>query len=238
MKLFINNGGIGKRLLPLTKDIPKPMVEINKKPVLHHLIDWAKREGIEEIVMMNGYKAEKIEEYFGDGEKFKINITHSNEPYALGSGGAVKFAERCINARFVYISGDHICDVNLENMIKFHEKNYADLSILVHESTHPEDSDILQIDNNGKVNKFISKYEEYTEEYGRLSNSGLCIIERNIINLMDKEKFNFENYLYPKVIENNLRFFAYESSEFMADMGTFERLERCSKYLKDNIIIL
>ena len=67
MILLINAGGIGKRLRPLTDDIPKPMIPINGKPMLHHLVDWAKKYNFDKIVMMNGYKAEKIVEYFGNG---------------------------------------------------------------------------------------------------------------------------------------------------------------------------
>ena len=68
LKLFINSGGKGERLYPLTLDIPKPMISVKGKPLLHHLVNWAKKYNISEIVMMNGYKAEKVIEYFGSGE--------------------------------------------------------------------------------------------------------------------------------------------------------------------------
>jgi len=155
MKLFINAGGKGKRLYPLTENLPKPLVEINGKPVLHHLVDWAKENGIDEIVMMNGYMSEKIVDYFGDGSDFEVRITHSNEPYALGSGGAIKFAKPHINERFVYISGDHICDVDLRKMVEFHEARKSHFTALVHKSSHPQDSDLLDIDDGFKVKRFI-----------------------------------------------------------------------------------
>jgi mannose-1-phosphate guanylyltransferase/phosphomannomutase len=230
MKLFINTGGEGERLYPLTKDIPKPLIPICGKPVLHHLIDWAKLHGIREIVMMNGYKSEKIIEYFGDGSNFEIEITHSNEPYSLGSGGALKFAKKHIDGRFAYISGDVISEVDLKKMKEFHEKKNSEMTVLVHKSSHPDDSDILKIDNNHRIIKFVSKNEDHTGA-GDLSNAGLCIIEPVILDLMDQEVFNFENYLYKKIIDNNWRFFAYPTEEFIADMGDFERLKKCSDYI-------
>jgi len=231
MKLFINAGGKGLRLGELTKDIPKPMVKIYGKPVLHHILDWAKDQKIKEIVMMNGYRAEKIVEYFGDGKDFGIKISHSNENKPLDSGGPIKLAEQHIDGKFAYISGDHICDLNLGKMIDFHNEKDSDMSVLVHKSTHPHDSDILQIDGNSKVSRFVSKHEQNRESIGDLSNSGLCIIEPKIIKLMDKEVFNFENYIYPKALNQGLKLFGYHSEEFMHDMGAMDRIKRCEDYL-------
>tara|TARA_Y100000310_G_C20596486_1_gene770781 strand:+ start:663 stop:1400 length:738 start_codon:yes stop_codon:yes gene_type:complete len=237
MKLFINAGGKGLRLGELTKDIPKPMVKIYGKPVLHHLVDWAKSQGIDEIVMMNGHLAEKIVDYFQEGNNFGIKISHSNEPYALDSGGPIKFAGKHIDGRFVYISGDHICDVDLKKMMDLHESRESDMTVLVHKSTHPHDSDILQIDGKSKVVTFVSKHETNREGIGDLSNSGLCIIEPKIIDLMDKEKFNFENYIYPKALDHGLKLFGYHSEEFMHDMGTLNRIKRCEDYLWNRFLM-
>ncbi len=230
MNIFISTGGKGNRLGDLTKDLPKPLVPILGKPVLHHLVDWAKLNGFKDIILLNGYKSEKIVDYFGDGKKFGVNIVHSNEPEPLDSGGALKFAERYIDGPFVYISGDHLCEVNLKKMIEFHNYHNSDITILVHKSSHPEDSDILQIDENGKVVKFVSKHEDHTGA-GDISNSGLCIIEPSIVPLMDKRIFNFENYIYSKMLDKNMALVAYQSDEFIADMGTPTRLKKCEDHL-------
>lgn len=231
LKLFINAGGKGERLYPLTRDFPKPMVRICNKPVLHHLVDWAKSYGINEIIMMNGYKSEKITDYFGNGKKFGIKIIHSNEPKPLGSGGPLKFARKYIDGRFVHISGDHVCDINLKNMMEFHEKNNSQITVLVHKSSHPHDSDILDIDENGKIKKFVSKHEDH-DGAGDLANAGLSIIEPEIIDLMEEDVFTFETYLYPILLKNKIRFYAYNTDEFMHDMGTVERIKKCEDYLK------
>ena len=112
----------------------------------------------------------------------------------------------------------------------FHEQNGADITILVHESLHPHDSDIIQIDATGKVQKFVSKHDDHTGA-GNLSNAGLCIMEPGIVNLMTKDVFTLETYLYPKILENHLRFFAYQTEEFIFDIGTVERLKKCEEIL-------
>jgi len=231
MKLFINTGGKGERLYPLTLEIPKPMVKICSKPILHHLIDWAKINSIEEVVLMNGYKAEKIMEYFGDGSQFGIKITHSTEPYPLGSGGPIKYAKKHIDRRFAYIPGDLICDADLKKMENFHDSKNSQITVLVHKSSHPHDSDILEIEKDFRVKKFVSKHEDHSG-CGNLSNAGLCIIEPEILDVMEEEVFNFENYLFPKIIKKNLRFFAYLTDEFIIDIGTMERLRFCEEYLR------
>jgi len=233
MKLLINTGGKGERLYPLTKEIPKPLVKILDKPILHHLVDWAKKHEIKEIVMMNGYKGDKIKDYFKDGQNLGIHISHSDEPSPLGSGGAIKFAQKFVNDEFVYISGDLICAVNLKRIIDFHKKNNADITVLAHKSSHPHDSDILKIREDGSVEKFVSKHDDHTDA-GDLCNAGLCVMHPKILSLMDKEVFTFETYLYPKILQHNLRFFVYHSEEFISDMGTFDRLKKCEDFMKNN----
>jgi mannose-1-phosphate guanylyltransferase / phosphomannomutase len=231
MRLFIAAGGKGKRLGHLAKDIPKPMVSVLGKPVLHHLIDWAKKNNISEVVMLNGYLSRKIVDYFKEGSEFGIKIIHSNETEPLDSGGAIRLAKKYVDGRFVYISGDHICEVNLNKMLTFHTHHKADMTFLVHKSSHPWDADLVTVGANGEVLKFVSKYEDHTGA-GDLSNSGLCIIEPSIVELMDIEKFNFENYIYPRALLAGLNLRAYQSEEFMADMGTPERLKKCEDYLR------
>jgi GDP-4-dehydro-6-deoxy-D-mannose reductase len=234
MRLFICTGGKGTRLESITNDlIPKPMVPILGKPVLHHLIDWAKKNDIKEVVMLNGHMHESITDYFGNGSKFGIRIFHSNEPYKLGSGGPIRYAAQYITGPFVYISGDHICEVNLNKMLQFHNNHKADMTALVHKSSHPLDSDILKLNETNEVVKFISKHEDHTDA-GDLSNSGLCIIEPRVLSLTDKEVFDLETELYPKLVDSNFKFIGYHSEEFMADMGTPERLERCENHLLNN----
>ncbi|HIH14787.1 MAG: hypothetical protein QT08_C0009G0031 [archaeon GW2011_AR17] len=234
LKLFIAAGGKGERLYPLTKDIPKPMVPICGKPVLHHLVDWAKENNICEIIMLSCHFSEKIIDYFKDGREFGIKIHHSSDPYPLGSGGPLRYARKYIDDTFVYLSGDHICTVNLKNMLEFHKKNNGNITVLVHKSTHPWDSDVLQINGEKKVVKFISKHDDHTNA-GDLTNSGLCIIEPEIIGFADQEKFDFETYLYPRILEADAKMLAYESDEFMSDMGTPERLKKCEDFLKSKM---
>ncbi len=228
MQLFINAGGKGTRLYPLTKEIPKPMVQVLGKPVLEHIIGWAKRNGINEIVIMSGYKSEQIIGYFGDGSKFGIPIIHSTELYPLGSGGPIKLAGKHVKGTFCYINGDNICNVDLKKVLEFHNKNKADVTAVLIKKNVAY-GDFLKIDEKNNITELISKE---SRDMGGLAHAGLCIIEPKILDLMDKEIFNFEHYIFPKLIENGLNFKGYVTDEFIEDMGTPERLKNVEEMLR------
>lgn len=235
MKLLINTGGKALRLRPLTNNLPKPMIPIGGKPLLEYLVEWAKSCDIEEIVMLNGYLHEEIENYFGDGSKFGIRILHSNEPEPLGSGGSVKFAARHITAATALINGDLLCKVNLKKMIEYHNKaNKAKnpvMTTFLHTSNHPEDSDIVVVDKNSRVTRFVGKHEDHTGS-GALTNAGLFIIEPEILEFMKPDKFTFETYLYPALLNSDSYINGYVSEEYIKDMGTPDRLAEAKEYLK------
>ena len=85
MKLVLMAGGKGERLYPLTKEVPKPMLPFNGKPLLEHTIEWAKKQGLKDIIICSGYLAHIIEEYFRDGSRFGVNIKYSIEKEPLGT---------------------------------------------------------------------------------------------------------------------------------------------------------
>jgi len=233
MKLFINTGGKGTRLYPLTYNIPKPMIPVNGKPVLEHLVDWGKKNGINEFVFLNGHLHHMIEDYFKDGREFGVKIVHSNEPKPLGSGGPIKYAEKYIDGPFVLIMGDTICRVDLKKMMEAHTKaakEGAIMTIFLHESEHAHDSDVIKINENNRVIKFISKTADHTNA-GILTNAGLAIVEPRILEFIDKESFAFETYLYPKLLEANEFIYGYVSKDYIKDMGTVDRLQKVESYL-------
>ena len=233
MKIFINTGGKGTRLHPLTYNIPKPMVPVGGKPVLAHLVDWGKQNGANEFVFLNGHLHRMIEDYFKNGEKFGVKIVHSNEPKPLGSGGPIKYAEKHIDGPFALINGDSICRVDLKKMTEVHNKAVkagAIMTVFLHESDHARDSDVLKIDENNRVIKFISKHDDHTDA-GNLTNAGLAIIEPRVLKYADKENFTFETYLYPKLLKAGEFIYGYVSNDYLKDMGTIERLKKVESYL-------
>ena len=122
----IQAGGKGTRLKELTKDIvPKPLLKLNGKPMIEWQIECLKRYGIQEFVFIVGYLGEKIQEYFGDGQKWNVKISYIHENVPLGSAGALYYLkEKCQGKNFLLVFGDVMFDIDVERMIRFHEENH------------------------------------------------------------------------------------------------------------------
>lgn len=128
-------GGKGERLRPYTNDRPKVMVELSGKPILLWQIEWLKSYGIKKFVITASYKFEVIQEYFGDGSKFGIEIEYSIEETPLGRGGAIKkaFGAKLLEGaeNVIATNGDIITKLDLSKMIKAHEDKKALITILL-----------------------------------------------------------------------------------------------------------
>lgn len=233
MKLVLTVGGKGVRLQPLTYDIPKPMLKLANKPVLEYAIEWAKRNNIKDIIICSGYLSKHVEDYFGDGDKFGVSIKYSVEKEPLGTAGPLRLAKELIgNEDFIMLHGDILCKVNAQPLIEFHKNNKAMCTLVVHESSHPEDSDLIEMNKGGKVITFWKK-PHTAKPPTNLGNSGMHIFSPKVINFIPKGKYSLEKELIPKLVEFNQRVFAYNTEEFLKDMGTFERMKLLEKMIKE-----
>jgi len=131
MQIAILCGGRATRLYPLTKEISKSMIEIEGKPFLEHQIELLRKNGIKDIILCVGYKSGQIKNYFKDGKKFRVNIRYSYDGKKLmGTGGALKKAERFLNNTFLVMWGDSYLPFNFRKAIKFF-KNFNKLGMMV-----------------------------------------------------------------------------------------------------------
>ena len=127
MKAVILAGGLGTRLRPYTKSLPKPMLPLGGKPILEYEIEWLKKNGIKEIIVCVSYLRKKIENYFGDGRKFGIKIEYAISNKPLATAGQLKTAEKFIDDTFVCLYGDSIYNFSLRNMISYHKKSKSNI---------------------------------------------------------------------------------------------------------------
>ena len=121
MQAVIMAGGKGTRLAALTKDeIPKPMVEVAGKPLLLWQVERLKAHGITDILMVIGHLGEKIQEYFGDGERFGVRIRYFVEETPLGTAGSFYYLKDMVEETFFMMSGDLFFDIDFGRMLAFH----------------------------------------------------------------------------------------------------------------------
>lgn len=226
MKVVILAGGKGTRMGSLSQNIPKPMISIAGKPILQHQIEFAKRFNLTEIFMLTGYKGEVIEDYFGNGEHWGVNISYYRENTPLGTAGAVKEIEDYLNDYFLVFYGDVILDIDLDSLIQFHSKITPLATLVVHPNDHPYDSDLIEINNEGRVIMFHSKPHKQDIFLRNLVNAALYILSPEIMNFVSKGVYaDFGKDVFPKVVNSGKIVYAYNTPEYMKDIGTPERLK-------------
>jgi len=227
-------GGKGTRLRPLTYEIPKPLVPIKGKPVLFHILEELKRNGVERVIIAAGYKAESIMKALGNGDNFGINIDYSIENRPLGTGGAVKKACELVDEfPVLVVNGDNLFHMNLPSFFEFHNSLRLSSNILATIAlTTVEDTSgygVVELEGH-KIKKFYEKPEK--KPRSKLINAGIYIAEKELIDLIPKNKFfSVEKQLFEKLAEQNLLAgYIFNGPWYPTD--TFERYELAIKKWK------
>lgn len=226
MQALILAGGKGERLKD--KEIPKVMIRIGELPVLHHQIALLRRCGITDVLLCVKHLSGKIREYFGDGKKFGVRITYSEEGEFLGTAGAVRFAEKKIKGDFILLYGDVMLNMNLSKLVEYHKEKGGLATLVVHESDHPHDSDIVEIDSENRARKFWRP--KPNEKFRNLTNAAVYVMKKSILKYVERnKKSDFGKDVLPRLIESDVKIYGYVTNEYVKDMGTPERFERVRK---------
>jgi histidinol-phosphate phosphatase family protein len=228
MQAVILAGGKGTRLRARLGDLPKPMVDICGKPLLQWQIELVRSHGCQNILLLLGYNPDSIINYFGDGEKFGVSISYVTEKTPLGSAGAVLAAFDQLEDRFVVLYGDTALNVDLGRFINVHASSGCQVSLFVHPNDHPQDSDLVEADESGRVQAFHSYPHQAGRYYGNLVNAALYVVEKSGLEQWRDVAvpLDFAKDLFPKMLTAGQHLFSYRSREYIKDAGTPERLER------------
>lgn len=232
MKAVIMAGGKGTRLLPLTKDIPKPMVKIIDKPVLEHTIELLKKHGITEIAITLGYMPDAIVDYFGDGKKWNVDITYFIEEEPLGTAGGVKRTHNFVSNDFLVISGDAYTEIDLTKALRFHFAKDSIFTLIAQPHQHPLGLGTLEIDVNSRVSAFIEKPDKV---YPSLINTGIYIINKNVLQLIPDGFYDFGRQLIPELLG---KVYAYVDYAYWSDIGTLTSYYRTNEKIATDMELL
>ena len=154
-------GGLGTRLLPLTRDVPKPMLPIAGLPITEHQLMKAKRANISSIVLATSYMSEVFLPYFGDGSKWGIRLQYAVESTPLGTGGAIRNAAQLLTANqsIVVMNGDVLSSHDLSNQISLHESRDADVTLHLTRVADARAFGCVPTDEHDRVIAFLEKME-------------------------------------------------------------------------------
>lgn len=222
MKAVIMAGGQGTRLRPLTCNLPKPMVPILNLPVMEHIIRLLKEQGITEIAVTTFYLPRMIEEYFGGGEEWDVNLHYYVEETPLGTAGSVHNAEDFLDETFLVISGDAITDFDLQSGINFHYEQNAEATLVLSREEIPLEYGVVMTDDEGKIIRFLEK-PNWGQVFSDTINTGIYILEPTIFDLFEKGvKFDFSKDLFPMMLEQGRRLYGLALDGYWNDIGNLQ----------------
>ena len=220
MKAFILAGGLATRLGEIAKQKPKAMQDINGKPFLQYQIEHLKTQGIKDIVLLVGHLSDVINDYFKDGSQFGVNINYSYEQVPLGTGGAIKNAERFVDGTFLVLNGDSYFEFDYEKLLNLHKQSGAKATLVLNKVPNAGDYGNVVLDENK-----IIKFEEKSNKGEGLINCGVYMFEPEVLNLMeDAKKVSMETEVFPKFVAKG-QMFGLEMSGYHIDIGVPKRLE-------------
>lgn len=236
MKVVIMAGGKGTRISSIAKDIPKPMIPILNKPVLEHQINFLKEQGFNDLIITIGYLGNVIKQYFGDGSKFGVKIDYYFEDHPLGNAGALFKLKDKLVEDFLLINGDSIFNIDVNRFVKYHNSKRCLATILTHPNSHPFDSGLIVCDSNGSVINWYSKEDKRPTWYKNRVNAGIHIISHKLLEKDIKiEVVDLDRDILKPLCGSQM-LFAYDSPEYVKDMGTPERLLAVINDFKNGII--
>ena len=221
-------GGKGTRISSVASDIPKPMIKIGDKPVLEQEIESLKKQGLNDFIITISHLGSVITDYFGDGSKFGVKIEYYNETIPLGNAGALYELKEKLTDDFLLINGDVLFDFDVERFIDYHQKKSGLVTIFTHPNTHPYDSSLIITDKNNAVLGWLNKEDQRPQYYQNRVNAGIHIISPQVLeNRPDKEKIDLDRDVL-KPLCGSGEMYAYDSPEYVKDMGTPERYAEVS----------
>jgi magnesium-protoporphyrin IX monomethyl ester (oxidative) cyclase len=228
MQIVVLAGGLATRMRPITEKIPKAMILVNGKPFLEHQIELFRRNGVTDIILCVGYKAQQIKDYFGDGSKFDVKIRYSDEGENLkGTAGALKQAEDLLDDKFLVIYGDSYLTTNFQDVIDHFNKNDKSALCTVYKN------DLEYHKNNMQVaDGLIVKYDKTAQSPDmKHVDYGLSIIRKSILDSIHSEKVIQLEEIFQTLIANK-GLLACEISDRFYEIGEPEGLKQFKDYLK------
>lgn len=221
-------GGFGTRLMPLTKNTPKPMLTVAGVPVTEHQLAMAKAAGITEIVLATSYLSKVFIPYFGDGSKWGMKIKYAVEEKPLGTGGAIRNAAQLLESdeSVVVLNGDVLSSHNVAEQIRQHEAHDADVTLHLTQVEDARAFGCVPTDGDGRVRAFLEKMENpLTNQI----NAGCYVFNPRVISTIPLDTVvSVERETFPQLVDSGAKVFGYLEIAYWLDIGTPRALLKAS----------
>ncbi len=218
-------GGSGKRLRPYTEENPKSMIMVGDKPILEWQINWLKKYGVEEFVLLTGYRKEKIIEYIGSGSRLGVKVTYVVEDEPLGTGGAIKNAEHILGKTDIFfaLNGDIITNLDPRKLIDKLEEGYLGAIAAI---PLPSPYGVLKLEDS-RIKGFIEK----PKLHDYWINAGVYVLKREALKYFP-EKGDLERTAFPAMARDGVLAAVKYREVFWRAIDTYKDLEETVEALE------
>jgi NDP-sugar pyrophosphorylase family protein len=216
-------GGKGARLRSVVPSTPKPLAAVGGKSFLELLVRQLHNQGIRRLVMCSGYLADQIENEFGDGSAWDVQIRYSRETHPLGTAGAIKLAERELkeDPEFLVMNGDSFLEIDFCRLFRVHREGKALVTMAVVPVENAARYGTLQVDYSKRVTGFT---EKSGIDAPALINAGVYVFDRSIFEHIPEGTASLERDVFPRILDLGVQ--AVEQAGMFIDIGTPEDYAR------------
>jgi mannose-1-phosphate guanylyltransferase/phosphomannomutase len=233
LKAVIMAGGEGTRLRPLTSNQPKPMLPLANRPMMEHIVRLLKEHGFDEIVVTLAFLPQAIRTYFGDGSEFGVRMVYATEETPLGTAGSVRNARQELTERFLVISGDVLTDIDISELVRFHDEKKALATIGLKAMENPLEFGIVITRDDGSIERFLEK-PTWGQVFSDTINTGIYVLEPEIFDAIPEgESVDFSSDVFPRLLDQGEPLYGYVAEGYWEDVGNLEAYARAHRDVLD-----
>ena len=221
-KVILMVGGLGTRLRPLTNDVPKPMLDVGNKPILHTIVENFAKYGYTDIIMCVNYKSEIIKEYFGNGDKFGVKIEYVLESKRMGTAGALSLLKERPKDDFFVMNGDLLTNVNFEYLHEYHKDSNALASICIRKYEMQVPYGVVNV----RANKVTSIEEKPTQSF--FVSAGIYMFSPIVLDFIPKGVFYDMPTLFSELLKHDFPIHPFPIREYWLDIGRMDEYRRAN----------
>ena len=221
-KVILMVGGLGTRLRPLTNDVPKPMLDVGNKPILHTIVENFAKYGYTDIIMCVNYKSEIIKEYFGNGDKFGVKIEYVLENKRMGTAGALSLLQKRPKDDFFVMNGDLLTNVNFEYLHEYHKDSNALASICIRKYEMQVPYGVVNV----RANKVTSIEEKPTQSF--FVSAGIYMFSPIVLDFIPKGVFYDMPMLFGELLKQDFAVYPFFIREYWLDIGKMDEYRRAN----------
>ena len=227
MKAVIMAGGRGVRLQPMSIGRPKPLIPVFDRPVMEHILKLLKCHGIREVRATLQYMPHQIIRYFEENPPEGMDLSYSIEDKPLGTAGSVALCRDFVDDDFLVISGDGICDIDLQACIKRHRETGAEATIVLYRHPKPLEYGLVMTRPDGRIERFIEK-PSWSQVFCDTVNTGIYILSPKVLDrIKPNVQVDFAKDVFRDMLRDGAKLYGIVAEGYWCDIGDPEAYADC-----------